>query len=284
MFKKISQLKRLRVATGPKNKKPKIAIVSLTSCEGCQFVMLDQGERFLNWLKKTNLDEFRLLEDTPMTARHYDLCFIEGNPVTKANIQLLKQMRKISDLLVVVGNCAALGGVWELKNYQSAGWRKKTIKQVYKKLKVPNPEIKEVNNFVKVDFTIPCCPIVGEEFMRLADELIAGRLPRIPQSPVCYECQNNGYECLLQKGEICLGPITLGGCQAVCLKSKQDCWGCRGLFEGAQVFNLMTHLLNKFPREQVYRVMEVFGARDTILKELSIQENKKLDPLAGGRK
>ena len=255
-----------------KEKKPKIAIVSLTSCEGCQFVMLDQGERFLNWLKKTDMAEFRLLEDNPMTAKHYDVCFVEGNPVTQDNIRLLKQMRKISDLLIVVGNCAALGGVWEMKNYQS---KKKTIKQVYKKLKVENPDIKEVENFVKVDFTIPACPIVGEEFMRLADELIAGKMPRIPQNPVCYECQISGYECLLLKGEICLGPITLGGCRAVCLKSRQACWGCRGLFEGAQVFNLMTHLLNKFPREQVYRVMEVFGAKDTILKKWSIQENEK---------
>jgi hypothetical protein len=37
----------------------------------------------------------------------------------------------------------------------------------------------------------------------------------------------------------------------------------------------MTLLLQNFSREQVYRVMEVFGARDTIMKELSNQ-NKKI--------
>ncbi|MDO8669203.1 MAG: hypothetical protein Q7K65_02830 [Candidatus Buchananbacteria bacterium] len=263
----------LNMIRNRRTKKPKVAIVSLTSCEGCQFVMLDQGQRFLDWLKKTNLEEFRLVEDEPMTAKHYDICFIEGNPVTRDNIKLLKHLRKTSDLLVVVGNCAALGGVWEVKNYQS---KQKTIKQVYKKLKVENPDIKEVNNFVKVDFTIPTCPIDGDEFMRIANNLIDGLDPKIPQNPVCYECQTSGYECLLLKGEICLGPITLAGCKAVCLKSKQACWGCRGLFDNAKVFNFMTHLLNNFPREQVYRVMEVFGAKDTIMAELAREQKIKI--------
>jgi len=257
--------------------KPKIAIVSLTSCEGCQFVMLDQGQRFLSWLKNFEVDEFRLIEDVDQKADHYDLCLIEGNPVTTENLKMLKAMREKSDLLVVVGNCAALGGVWELKNY---GNKQKTIRQVYKSLsasggKVENPEIKEVDNFVKVDFTIPGCPIDGEEFMELVYQLLKKKQFRIPQNPVCYECHSRGYECLLQKGEICLGPITLAGCQAVCLKSKQACWGCRGLLEGAPVKNLMSHLEKNFPREQIYRVMEVFGCRDTIMAELAAEKKKK---------
>ncbi len=256
-----------------KVKKPKIAIVGLTSCEGCQFVMLDQGKKFLDWLSNYDVQEFRLVEDDPMIDQDYDICFIEGNPITKENIELLQKMRARSKLLIVVGNCAALGGVWESKNYQL---KQKTIKYVYKtKMKVANPDIKEVSNFVKVDFTIPTCPIVGDEFMEIAYQLLNGRQPRIPQNPVCYQCQVNGYECLLQQGEICLGPITLGGCHAVCLKSRQACWGCRGLHEGAQIANLMDYLLKNFTRDEIYKVMEVFGARDSIMKQLAINEEPK---------
>lgn len=260
------------MVTTKKISKPKIAIIGLTSCEGCQFVMLDQGKRFLTWLAKVEVEEFRLIEDQPMTAAHYDICFVEGNPVTKANIKLLKEMRRRSDKLVVVGNCAALGGVWELKNYAV---KTKAIKAVYKKLKVPNPDIKEVDNFVKVDYIIPGCPIDGDEFIELANQLLKKGSFRLPQNPVCDECQSRGYQCRLQQGEICLGPITLGGCQAVCLKSKQACWGCRGLFDGAQVENFMNYLLKHFPREQVYRIMEVFGARDTVLKRLGEMQGNK---------
>lgn len=235
-------------------------------------MMLDQGKRFFNWLKNVELDEFRLLEEKPIINESYDLCFVEGNPVTAENIKLLKEMRKRSKLLVVVGNCAALGGVWEIKNYQD---KKKTIKYVYQEMGVPNPDIKEVDNFVKVDYTIPGCPIDGDEFMEIIHRLLIGRPPQIPQNPVCEECQAAGYECLLQKGEICFGPTTLAGCQAVCLKSKQACWGCRGLFEGAPVENLMNYLLKNFSRDQIYRVMEVFGTRDSIIKELAVEEKNK---------
>lgn len=266
-----------------KRKKPRVAIIGLTSCEGCQFVMLDQGKKILDWLRLTTMEEFRLLEDNPMpTIGEFDICLVEGTPITKDNVKLLKEMRKRSKLLVVLGNCAALGGVWEIKNYRL---KKKTIRYVYKNyLNVENPEIKEVDNFVKVDFTIPGCPITGEELMETLYKLLAGRLPKLPQTPVCDECQKNGYKCLLQRGEICLGPITLGGCHAVCLKSKQACWGCRGLFEGAQVKNLMDFLLKNFTREQIYRVMEVFGARDTILESLEGKNKKegKKNPPAGG--
>lgn len=252
--------------------KPRIAIVALTSCEGCQFVILDQGKRFLDLLKEVQVDEFRLIEDDPEPTHNYDICFIEGNPITKANIKLLQKMRKRSRYLVALGNCAALGGVWELKNYQN---KNKTIKRVYEKIKVENPDIKEIDNFVKVDLTIPGCPIDGDEFIELIWQLIKGRLPQISQNPVCNECQKLEYECLLQKGEICLGPITLGGCKAVCLKSKQACWGCRGLFEGAQINNLMNYLFKKFSREKIYQIMEVFGIRDDILKEISAGNNLK---------
>ena len=249
-----------------KVKKPKIAIISLTSCEGCQFVMLDQGKKFLNLLKNIDIREFRLLEDDLEKNEQYDICLVEGNPVTKENIKLLQFMRKNSKYLIALGNCAALGGVWEIKNYQD---KKKTIRQVYKKIKVENPDIKEIDNFVKVDLTIPGCPIDGDEFMEIIWQLLKGRQPQIAQNPVCDECQKNGYVCLLQKGQICLGPIILGGCKAVCLKSKQACWGCRGLYEGAQNENFIKHLLKKFPKERVYHALEIFGLRDGFFQALN---------------
>ncbi len=257
-----------------KKNKLKVAIIALTSCEGCQFVLLDKGKRFFDWLKQVDLEEFRLIEDKPMPEGNYDLCIVEGTPITKANVELLQEMRRRSKLLVVLGNCAALGGVWEIKNYRL---KAKTIRQVYKQNSaVENPTIKEVDNFVKVDLTIPGCPINGDEALEALTQLLAGRIMKLPQNPVCNECQSHGYQCLLQKGEICLGPITLGGCQAICLKSKQACWGCRGLFEGAQITNFLTYLKKHFTLEQINQTMEVFGFKDQLSSALSaIKDNKK---------
>lgn len=46
--------------------------------------------------------------------------------------------------------------------------------------------------------------------------------------PVCSECPLPPDECLLKKGVLCLGMITLSGCNAECVLGGGECWGCRG--------------------------------------------------------
>jgi len=247
--------------------KKKVAFFSLTSCEGCQFTLLDLGEKFFNLLKKTELVDFPLIEEKsfPKQKIKIDIAFVEGNPITKENIQLLKKIRKESKILVVLGNCAALGGIPEMKNYQG---KERTVRFIYKKLKdVSNPEIKEIDNFVKVDFTIPGCPINGDEFLKYAKELIFGKIPEICQSPVCTECPKKGTQsCFLAKKKICFGLITLAGCQAVCPKNEFPCFACRGLFKGANVKNLLKVLEKITNKEEIEESLEIYGIKDDVDK------------------
>jgi len=248
--------------------KPKIAIFSLTSCEGCQFTLLDLGERFFNFLKKVELIDFPLIEE-----KHYpkgvkiDVSFVEGNPITKEDIDLLKKIRSESKILVALGNCAALGGIPEIKNYQG---KERTIRFIYKRLNhILNPEIKEIDNFVKVDFTIPGCPISGSEFLKFANDLIKGKIPEICQSPLCSECPKRGTKnCFLTKKEICLGLITLAGCQAICPKNEFPCLGCRGIFKGAKVESFLKVLEKLAKKEEIEENLEIFGIKDDIKKIL----------------
>ncbi len=244
-----------------KNKKFKVAIVGLTCCEGCEFAILDLGQRFLDLNKYIDLVEFRMIKEDPPKRGPYDICFIEGSAVTKKNLNLLKELRRVSKMLIVLGNCAHTGGVHRMKNWVG---RMKALGMVYDKPRgIDNEVILPIPEIVKVDFTIPTCPINGEEFLRIFKQILAGKKPQIPQNPVCYECQINGYECLLQKCELCSGPITLGGCNAVCLKSKQPCWGCRGLLEEPDVDKFVKNcFLNCHPVEEVEEILEVFGVKD----------------------
>jgi len=259
-------------------RKPKIAIFSLISCEGCQFTLLDLGERFFNFLKKVELIDFPLIEEEPFPKPRsrtsslrgrgkieIDVSFIEGNPITKDDISLLKKIRKESKILVAMGNCAALGGIPEMKNYQG---RERTIRFIYKRLShILNPEIKEIDNFVKVDFTISGCPINGEEFLKFANELIFGKIPEICQSPVCAECPKKGIQsCFLAKKEICFGLITLAGCQAVCTKNEFPCLGCRGIFKGANVKSFFKVLEKLAKKEEIEENLEIFGIKDDVKK------------------
>lgn len=242
--------------------KPKIAIVSLTSCEGCQFALLDLGERFLDFVGEVEMADFRLLEDEEDDGEELDVGIVEGNPVTEENVKTLLELRKRSKILAVLGNCAAMGGVPEIKNYQEG---KNTVKHVYKYIKgITNPEIKEVDNFVKVDFVFPGCPINGEEFLKYMPDLLAGRIPEIPDAPVCVECKAKGNKCLLLEGKPCFGPMIWGGCDAVCPTARMGCQGCRGLRPKGNVRAMRQTLKRMMTDEEFENTTEIFGLRDDI--------------------
>jgi len=245
-----------------KNKKPKIAIISLTSCEGCQFALLDLGERFLDFVEKVEMVDFRLIEDEEDSGEKLDVVLVEGNPATEANIKTLKDARKRAKILVALGNCAAMGGVPEIRNYQEG---KETIKHVYKYLQgIKNVEVREIDNFVKVDFVFRGCPINAEEFLKYMPELLEGRVPEISDNPVCVECRARGNKCLLLEGKPCFGPMIVGGCNAPCPTAGMMCQGCRGLRQKADVLAMKKALKGKMNDQEFEDVSEIFGLRDDI--------------------
>ncbi|HAV11685.1 MAG TPA: NADH:ubiquinone oxidoreductase [Candidatus Moranbacteria bacterium] len=242
--------------------KPKIAIVSLTSCEGCQFALLDLGERFLDLTNQVELVDFRLLEDEEDPGTELDVVFVEGNPMTDENEKTLLEARKRSKLLVALGNCAAMGGIPEIKNYQEG---KNTIKHVYKYIQgIDNKEVKEIDNYVKVDFVFPGCPITAEEFLNYVPLLLAGKIPNIPDNPVCVECKKKGNRCLLLDKKPCFGPMILGGCDAVCPSARMGCQGCRGLRPTGNVKAMRMALKQFMTDEEFENATEIYGLRDDI--------------------
>ncbi len=243
------------------NKKPTIAIASLTCCEGCQIAILDLGERFFQLTDKLKIGDFALIEELA-DVDYYDVVFVEGTPITSENIQRLKNLRAKAKILVTIGACACLGGIAELKNYQDKTER---LRYVYKNIEeIENPDIKPVSHYVKVDFEIPGCPINKEEFLEITKKLIYGIPPKIPQRPVCYECQLKQNGCLLQKGEPCLGPIILGGCGAPCPSANYPCDGCRGPLKGGPVnnFNRAVMELYGYSQQEIDLIMQRFGMLD----------------------
>ncbi|NTW27706.1 MAG: NADH:ubiquinone oxidoreductase [Candidatus Moranbacteria bacterium] len=247
--------------------KPKIAIVSLTSCEGCQFALLDLGEKFLEAMSLVEMVDFRLLEDEEDNGELLDIAFVEGNPMTAANKKTLLELRKRSKLLVVIGNCAAMGGIPEIRNYHE---QKQTVKHVYKYIQgIETEEVQEVDNFVKVDFTLPGCPITGEEFLKYFPIFLGNiktglEIPQIPDSPICVECKKKGNRCLLLDKKPCFGPMILGGCDAVCPSSRMGCQGCRGLRPTGNVKAMKMTLKTMMTDEEFENTTEIYGLRDDI--------------------
>jgi len=141
--------------------------------------------------------------------------------------------------------------------------------------------VKPLKEYVKVDFEIPGCPVDGGEVIRLLYELKEGRIPEIPQRSVCYECQLRETECLLQPNEKtgrkampCMGPISLGGCNAPCPKAGYPCDGCRGLVAEPDIDNFEKAIDKIVTPEDKKRLFERYGNLDTIEEIKAAREVK----------
>jgi sulfhydrogenase subunit delta len=179
---------------------------------------------------------------------------------------------------VALGDCAVTGCIQKIKNFQN---KDRKIKYVYENIKrIDNFNIKPIKDYIKVDFEIPGCPITGNEFYKIVYYYLAGVQPKIFKRPVCYECQLQETQCLLQEGEACLGPVVLGGCVAVCPQAGYRCEGCRGLLPDANLINFFKLLKRVISLKDLNEMLQKFGIKeqwDKMLADAEIQNKVKED-------
>ncbi len=208
--------------------KPKIAVFDFTCCEGCELQILNCEEEVPDLLRTLDIVTFR--EAKTGRSDSYDIAFIDGACSRESEIIRLQEIRSRAGMVIPIGACACLGGVNCLKNIYPM---EALLKHQYGNLAGSFDTIpaRPVHTVIPIDFFIPGCPIVKEEFIRVVQELLAGKVPFQPADPVCGECKVEGNVCVFDKGLACLGPITRGGCKATCVTGGAVCWGCRGLIE-----------------------------------------------------
>lgn len=244
--------------------KPKIAFISLTSCEGCQMAVIDLGQQLLGLLDYIEISKNRLIEEKKEKSKqNYDICFIEGSPLYKDNIEALKDLRQRSKVIVVLGGCADSGCVYALKNYTD---KEKAVKKVYPQshTTVFNPVITGISAIIPIDFILPGCPITAKEFVDFVSQVLAKNSYQRPARPICYECQMKKIPCLLQQGLPCLGPVMQGGCDAVCPSAGMPCQGCRGPLPDAAWRNLEKKLKTLIPQKKIDEILEIFGEKERV--------------------
>jgi len=151
------------------------------------------------------------------------------------------------------------------------------------------PLLLPLNAIIEVDYYIPGCPPTPETTLNAIKALLEGKLP--PKGSVlgassrtlCEECPLNktkpdkvlvvGYrriyntkvdseKCLLVQGIPCLGPLTRGGCKALCPQAAAPCVGCYGPLEthvdyGMKALSYIASILDVRPDEsEVKRVLD----------------------------
>lgn len=203
--------------------KPKVAVFGFTGCEGCQLQLSNNEHNLKDLFNSIELMEFRLISSDK--DDDYDIAFVEGSITTDDEVQAVKAIRKQAKLLVAMGACACLGGV---NNLRSRFDITEAMAEVYGDHEVESGPVRRLSDVVPVDIELPGCPISKTEFEWLVRELILGIEPRFPRYAVCVECKQRINTCVMDRGILCLGPVTRAGCNAVCPSNRAGCWGCRG--------------------------------------------------------
>ena len=240
--------------------RPKLAIAGLTACSGCQLTLLNCEEQLPEIARRFELAYFPMAQTGGETQALFDAAIVEGAVSTPGDLAPLLRLRTASRLLVAFGTCALFGGVAAMNNGISK--REDLMRQVYGEGGTgfqsfpPAP----FSNFVSVDFSITGCPPEKHDLIALLAALLAGTLPQNPCYPVCTECRSRENLCLLlEKRELCLGPIIQGGCNARCPATGIVCEGCRGPVREANVAQELELLLERgFDRKEIERRMRRF--------------------------
>lgn len=246
--------------------RPRIAIIELTDCEGCELQILSLDKKLSDLASRVDIVNWRLI-DTKKDPGPYDICLIEGTVITQKEKELIKKLRKNSRLIIAIGACAATGGIASLIKEKD---RQKLTEYVYNKKYQPLAQnAKPLHHYIKVDYYLNGCPINPYELEDFLAKLISGQKPLAKFYPVCWECKARENPCLLLAGQPCLGPITLGGCQAICPSQGIRCYGCWGPARAANFAAMIKILQNQGrSKNEIAQIIEMFTEENKELKKI----------------
>lgn len=206
--------------------KPKIAILWLGACGGCDQAIIDLNEQLLAVAEQAEImlwpiamdhkyDRIRALPDGELA-----LSILHGNLRTTEHVELAWLLRRKSRIVLGFGACAVLGGVTGLANL----CRKKDIlTSVYRDaITVVNPagtepasattiskttltlpllldHIYTLDQVIPVDGYLPGCPPPTDLVSKTIFAALEGRLPldpmsSLPEKALCDSCPRNRFK------------------------------------------------------------------------------------------
>ena len=200
--------------------KPKVAFYWCTSCGGCEEAVVDLNEDLLKVADAVDIVlwpvamDFKKKDVEAVKNGEIAVSFINGAIRLSEQEEMVKLLRKKSQLVIAFGSCAYTGGIPGLGNF----YLKDTIFQrVYKEVPtVENPEgitpqehtaidigelslpefyetVKTLGQVIPVDYFLPGCPPPGDLIMDAINAVLKGELPEkgevlAPNKSLCDTC------------------------------------------------------------------------------------------------
>jgi len=234
-----------------------IAVYAPAGCGGCSQSLL-LTEKLPSLLEEARIafwatepGDLTRAEIEGLAEGEIDLLLYAGPIHGEEEVVLAKLLRRKAKRIVAYGACAHLGGLCGLANL-TPGARLRTL---------PGSDggfVRPLAAAIDVDYLLPGCPPPAGMIERMIEELFLSDEPAEPgtvfaqERGVCAECGRRHLNrplteiarfhaarpdpdiCLLDQGIVCLGPVTRGGCQAVCVAVNRPCTGCAGPLAGVR--------------------------------------------------
>ena len=181
----------------PHARKLRVATVSLAGCFGCHMSFLDIDERILQLIERVEFDRSPLTDIK--TLGPCDLALVEGGLCNSENVEVLKEFRAHSKVLVAVGACTINGGLPAQRNQLDVG---QILADVYRQqtgvsagsqipndpeLPLPLNKVHPIHEVVNVDYFLPGCPPTADAFWRFLTDLMDGRTPHLDRAQIRYD-------------------------------------------------------------------------------------------------
>jgi coenzyme F420-reducing hydrogenase gamma subunit len=217
-------------------KRPTVAVWKFASCDGCQLSLLDLEDELLAIAEAVEIAYFR--EATSKESEGpFDLSLVDGSITTPHDAEQIREVRRRSKYIVVLGACATSGGIQALRNFKDV---KEFTSVVYARPEYISTleHSKGIADHVPVDFELRGCPVNKRQLREVVSAFLNGRRPTIPSHSVCVECKIRGNVCVMVTGTPCLGPVTHAGCGALCPAYHRGCYGCYGPMEAPNTASL----------------------------------------------
>jgi coenzyme F420-reducing hydrogenase gamma subunit len=207
--------------------KPSIGIFGLSGCWGEQILILNCEDQLLDLVGEVNIADFRAASSAEPGDEPLAIAFVEGSVSSDRDEEALRRIRERAKLLVACGTCACHGGIAAAADGFTHDDKLALVYGEEGRAKDSRPN-RPLGDFVRVDLSIPGCPMEKGEFLQGVACLLNGDRPERRSYPVCAECRMAEHECLLAQGLPCVGAVTAAGCGARCPGFHVACIGCRG--------------------------------------------------------
>ncbi|RMH74296.1 MAG: NADP oxidoreductase [Gemmatimonadetes bacterium] len=180
--------------------KPVVATTSLAGCFGCHMSILDIDERILDLIELVEFDKSPI-NDIKTFSRECDIGLIEGGCCNSENVEVLRDFRKHCKTLILVGECAIMGGLPALRNnipikecLEEAYLNSPSVTENEERI-IPNDDelpiilnkVYPCQEIVKIDYYLPGCPPRADLIWETLVALIEGRKPKLDYELIKYD-------------------------------------------------------------------------------------------------